>query len=869
MNTDIQLTERSPLPVSPSLATASFWFALGTTGLFSLTWFFQAPTSFSISLLVCAFLATNVGLSVKIWLKMNNANYDVDHHRKQLAFKIYEKAERMAKVGGWELDLDTFDVSWTDEVFRIHELPVGQYPHLEEAFSYYDGASRPIIQKRVEEAVRYGTPFDEELALRTAKGRRIWVRAIGELEYKNGKPFRLNGTFQDITERAEAVNWLERYFSLSMDMMCIARDDGYFQRVSPSFMKILGYTEEEFLNRPFISFVHPDDVELTFREMKALNEGQPSVLFENRYLTADGSIKWLAWMATPVMEEKLIYATARDITERKRNEQIQYQQNRLLDSIRLAQTEFITASRARDVFESLLSLLLEVTDSTKGFIGEAFVNDEGQPYLKTHAITNIAWNKETQDFFDSNAPQGLQFTNLETLFGQVLVTQAPVVSNNPKADPRSGGLPEGHPPLESFLGLPFFNGDTLVGMVGMANRPDGYDDNIIKFLQPFLSTCAHLVEAHRNERKRLATEEELQDSEARNRALLSAIPDLMLQVHRDGSILRIQGSEDDSLFASQLSLQDNISDVLPVHWAEPLMHHIGTAVEHDVPQLFESSFSKDGIFQEYEARIVKAEANSALLLFRDITERNKLFRMKDEFISVVSHELRTPLTSIAGSLGLLTGGALGELPDSIQSMVDIAHRNSERLIRLINDILDVQKIEAGHLEVKDGNHELQPMLRLSLEAIQGLAEKHEVVCSLECQDEPLWVNVDQDKFHQVMANLLSNAVKFSSSGGNVEVHLGQEENMATISVRDQGVGISPDLQTQIFQKFAQGDSSNTRQLGGTGLGLYITKAIVEQYGGSIFVDSEPGKGSTFTVQLPLFSGKNSTEQSHARELSSE
>ncbi len=211
-----------------------------------------------------------------------------------------------------------------------------------------------------------------------------------------------------------------------------------------------------------------------------------------------------------------------DITQRKRTEAEITALNRLLHSISDAQSQFIAEVKPHLLFDGLLDSLLELTDSEYGFIGEILykLNGEpyleegymkmgGQPYLETHAITNIAWNEATRAFYEKYAPAGMEFDNLKTLFDAVIVKGEPVIANSLFTDSQPGDLPEGHPPLNAFLGLPFYSDRKLVGMVGIANRPDGYDRALVNYLQPFLATCANIIQAHSNDKRRQQAEEEI------------------------------------------------------------------------------------------------------------------------------------------------------------------------------------------------------------------------------------------------------------------------------------------------------------------------------------------------------------------------
>ncbi|MEO6016362.1 MAG: PAS domain S-box protein, partial [Polaromonas sp.] len=234
----------------------------------------------------------------------------------------------------------------------------------------------------------------------------------------------------------------------------------------------------------------------------------------------------------------------------------------------------------------------------------------------------------------------------------------------------------------------------------------------------------------------------------------------------------------------------------------------------------------------------------------DITELRRIDRMKTEFVSTVSHELRTPLTSIRGSLGLISGGVVGELPEAAKNLVTIAKTNCERLIRLINDILDSEKIESGKMRLDLKVMDIGELAAQALAANEGFAAQHGVKVAMHVPPEPLQVRIDGDRITQVLTNLLSNAVKFSPPQGTVDVTLLRVATGVRVEVTDHGPGIPEEFRGRIFQKFSQADSSDTRQKGGTGLGLNISRALVEKMDGRIGFDSEAGQGTTFYFELP-------------------
>lgn len=224
---------------------------------------------------------------------------------------------------------------------------------------------------------------------------------------------------------------------------------------------------------------------------------------------------------------------------------------------------------------------------------------------------------------------------------------------------------------------------------------------------------------------------------------------------------------------------------------------------------------------------------------------------KSSFLSTVSHELRTPLTSIRGSLGLVSAGVAGVLPPKAENLVRIAHTNSERLVRLINDILDMEKIESGKMMFEMQRHPLRPIVEQAIETANNYMPDRRIRIVLVDDAPGSVVDVDADRMHQVVTNLLSNAIKFSPPAGIVQMRLAYLDHHVEIAVSDQGAGIPLAFRDRIFGKFEQADSSSTREKGGTGLGLSITKALVQHMSGAIGFETTDGAGTTFKVTLPL------------------
>jgi PAS domain S-box-containing protein len=236
-------------------------------------------------------------------------------------------------------------------------------------------------------------------------------------------------------------------------------------------------------------------------------------------------------------------------------------------------------------------------------------------------------------------------------------------------------------------------------------------------------------------------------------------------------------------------------------------------------------------------------------LAQDVTERIRVDQMKRDFVSIVSHELRTPLTAIRGALGLILGGATGIAPEKMHKLITIADDNTQRLLHIINDILDINKIESGLLEYHFNNIPVMPLLEKTVTNNNSYAQQYDVKLKLT-QPLKACINADSNRILQVLDNLVSNAIKFSPKGGEVELGISRHSKYVRISVRDYGPGIPKDFQKKLFDKFTQADFSNTRETSGAGLGLNIAKAVIEHHNGYIGFTTDANEGTTFYFDLP-------------------
>ncbi len=848
---------------------------------------------------------------------------------------------------------------------------------------------------------------------------------------------------------------------------------------------------------------------------QTLTSGEP-VSFEYALDVSGGPARFEARLRR--LDEGRVLAVIRNVSREKAAEVELTRQKRMAEIIARAQSQFIRETDRRRAFEGLLADFLALTESGYGFVGEVLRTAEGAPYLKTYALTNIAWDAATRAFYEAHASQGMEFYNLKTLFGAALSSGEPVISNAPAQDPRRGGLPPGHPPLDAFLGIPVHHGGELVAMVGLANRPGGYEQGLIDFLHPLLVTLGQLVEAARIKRRLFEDQATLARlsrvaSQTTNGVVITDVEGRVewinegftritghtlaeMRGRRPGEIL--QGPETDTatitamhealarhegfvvdvvnyakdgqpywirincnplrdadgelqgfmaiesditrekadaerIRASERRLVSvidgtrigtwewnvqtgktvfnarwaeivgyTLEELQPVsirtwldlahpddlkvsgellerhfrreidyydfqcrmrhkagHWVwvhdrgsvvswtadgKPLLmsgtHADITAQKQAEEALQQSEARLRGLFElspvgialnDYETGAF-IEVNDALLaptgytreeflelsywavtpreyeadearqleilahtgrygpyekeyrrkdgsrypvrlvgtlvhdasgrkliwsIIEDITERKRIERMKNEFVSTVSHELRTPLTSIAGALGLVQGGVLGELSPQARQMIEIAHKNSERLGHLINDLLDMEKLMAGKMAFDLQVQPLMPLVEQALRDNQAYADQYGVRLMRAQTCDAAQVEVDGLRLQQVLANLLSNAAKFSPRGGKVTLTVRCHDGRVRVAVSDRGPGIPEAFRARIFEKFSQADASDSRQKGGTGLGLAISRELVERMGGTIGFESLSGEGTTFFFELPVRQGGQS------------
>ena len=616
-----------------------------------------------------------------------------------------------------------------------------------------------------------------------------------------------------------------RFLNLSVDMFCVAGFDGFFKNVNPSWQNTLGFTTEELLQKPYMEFIHPDDRQATVAEAEGLENGEVTLAFENRYLCKDGSYKWLLWNAVSVPERKVIYAVARDVTARKGTEEVRERLAAIVDS------------------------------SDDAIISQAL---EG---------TITAWNSGAEKVFGYSSSEAV---------GKPIRMLLPAERANEEYD------------ILARIGL----GERIDHFETIRVRKDGKYIDVSATISPIKDNSGAIVGISKiardiSERKR--AEELLQESENRHRKLFDNNPHPTWVFDREtlrflavnAAAVRSYGYSRDEFLAM------TIKDIHPTEDVPALLEAVSALGDRNETNGTWQHRRKDGTVIDVEntsyalnfagraARVVvvvdvtqkkRAEAEKRQFMDRlaasnqELELRNReverATKLKSKFLASMSHELRTPLNAIVGFSDLLADGIPGKLNDKQKRFVNHIKQGSAHLLQLINDILDLSKIEAGQLELRCEDFQVKDALPEVLSTIRPLAMAKNI--QIQHELEAGWaVYADRVRFKQILYNLLSNAVKFTPKDGRIDIDCVESGNQVCISVTDTGIGIRAEDQEVVFEEFRQVEGNTNTTNEGTGLGLAITKRLVEQQGGKISLESEPGKGSRFTFTLPIGSGTSS------------
>jgi PAS domain S-box-containing protein len=690
-------------------------------------------------------------------------------------------------------------------------------------------------------------------------------------------PIGVRYIFRDTTAREIAELERARLAAIvaSSDDAIISRAlDGVVLSWNAGAERLYGYSADEIVGGTLDQLELPGYRDVMMEALALQAKGEPSAI-EVKRRTKSGSIVDVSISLFPVRDSRgeivAVGSISRDIGGRIHAAAAQARSNDLLATVAEAQALFIRERNEKDIFVGLLPSILRLTNSEYGFIGQV-LHRNGAPYLKTTAISDIAWDETSRKFYDDNIADGLEFTNLQSLFGYTLRTGETIISNDPASDPRSGGRPGGHPPLRSFMGIPIRAAGRLVGMVGLANREGGYTDEIGAFLQPLIATCGTIFEAISIDGARKEAQERL------NLAMLGA--DLALwELDVTTGTMSVQFAKGGSLGSDLGEAHDTTG------WMLERIH------PEDRPRLVEAytnhAQGRSPII-ECEQRVLGAAGEYRWMLTRgmvvsrsqdgkplraagtllDITsrkladeERERLEQQVRQsqkleslgvFAGGIAHDFNNLLTAVLGNLFLLerqVGSADAEL------VIEARHA-AERGADLVRRLLTFARPEVEKLETVDldrlvaetgslARSVLTPTVRLTITRTAG----------------PASVQGSWTSLQQVLMNLLLNARDAMPEGGTLTVarrslNLGPRHRWAppelprgryqVISVSDTGAGMPPDVIARIFDPFF-----TTKDIGrGSGLGLSTALGIARAHGGWLAAESTAGKGSTFRLLLP-------------------
>lgn len=725
-----------------------------------------------------------------------------------------------------------------------------------------------------------------EATQRVAKGELTTTVQVSSDDELGQLALWFNQMTQELHTTTVSKNYVDNIIQSMMDSLVVLDNQGVIRTVNQATLNLLGYKDSELIGKPFGALVglqEPSSPGPLFKNIMA----RPAIPYtETQYQDKQGTFIPVLFSSTHIIRRKEenvqgIVCLAQDMREQKRAAALLEFSHGLLEAIHQAQNRFIAIQDPYTTFQELLDTLIDLTRSQFGFLGEVLYTPEGTPFVRTHAISDISWDESTKDQFDQSAPN-LDFMNLDSLFGVVVTTGNPVLSNQPNTDHRSGGLPPGHPPLTAFLGLPFYAGDTLVGMLALANRAEGYEEVLVDQLRPILSTCGNLIEAYRNEQRRASAESALRESVERF--------DVAVRGSRDG------------LWDAWSVSEDWFNPQNPIYYSPRFKELLGFSEEEFsnvvgswVAQLYEED--REGALKELQAHLLdRTPYDSEYRMitksgairwyagrgqaiwdkdgtpirisgsFSDITERKRseqalqeahaklqnLDAMRTQFFADISHELRTPLTVIRGEAEVTLRGQDKPIPEYKGTLQRITQLTNE-VSQLVNDLLFLARSETGTIPINLQPVELLNLLTETCQDLDILAFKKSVVLSMQGEQE-MEIQGDPQRLKQLLIILLDNAIKYTPKGGAISVTLEPTPQSVKITITDQGMGIPESDLPHIFERFYRVRRREPDLSGGAGLGLPIAKWIVDIHQGSMLIESEERRGTVVTLLFSLKKG---------------
>lgn len=631
--------------------------------------------------------------------------------------------------------------------------------------------------------------------------------------------------FHDLTERNHAQIEYERMFAMSVDMLGIADFEGNFVRLNPAWEQVLGYSLSELMDKPFISFVHPDDVERTIEESTRSTMNNKMNSFENRYICKDGTVKWISWHYISYSDMQQTYFVARDITQERSNQRLLQETKDQLQAIldnsgtiiglkNLENRYILVNQEFADIFANgdKTALLDKKDADIFPSAAQTFaLNDEKvqtsgrssqfEETIITNKSTNIYLTTRFLVHDETGTPYGICMIAKDITYRKL--TEMQLLTRNQAIEYSPSGISIADAQLPDM---------PLIYINSAFENTTGYS-----VLDVIGRNCRFLQNDDRD-----------QEGVHRIREAIRAEQSVTVVIRN----YRKNGE----LFHNELSLA-------PIHdEGGTLTHYVGISTD-----VSERIHNEAKIKNQNEELI---EANEHLAHARKQAE--DATRLKSQFLATMSHELRTPLNAIIGYTEIQLAGMTGTINDEQRDYQDRILKNADHLLALINDVLDISKIEAGRLELVHKPFDLREWIDNIKSQMEVLAADKSLHFGVEIDKRmPARLVGDPARIKQILINLISNAIKFTNEG-KVRLAIRKHGRDAwKLVVEDTGIGIPSHLQEVIFEEFRQVDNTTRRQVGGTGLGLSIVKKLALMMGGNVRLTSQVGRGSTFTVILPL------------------
>ncbi|WPU66913.1 PAS domain S-box protein [Peredibacter starrii] len=731
-------------------------------------------------------------------------------------------------------------------------------------------------------------------------GQSVWFQT--ELSYRPESQ-EIIGVSQDISEVKtgftsvavdEEGDKLRGIFQFSTDLICIAGVDGTFKEINPAFEKTLGYTEQELLSRKFLELIHPDDLEITKKALKAMDEGHPIKDFENRYRKKDGTYIWLSWMGHPIPGTNLVYSIARDISEKKKAVK------ELEKLVKETSSELVKSREFLNLVIENVPHMMFVKDAKE--LRFVHFNKAGEDLLGYSK--NDLLGKNDYDFFPKEQADFFTNKDKEVLTGKKLVqiTEEEISTKHGKKYLRTKKVPllneEGEPiyllgfseditdwKTAADLRLEMAREQTLskekeraqqkatflasVSSV-LASSLDFRDtlEKLAQTIVPFLGDwCSILfikeegtierIAIHHWDLKKQHLIEKLSHYPGSRTILNSPTFQQTLKTGKsyffndvtDKELNRLALDEEHLKILRELGTHSAMA--IPIIYGDKIYGAISLNLADK-----DRTYDQETLLISEEVGRKAGVAIENALLYRTA---QKAIAARDEFLSIASHELKTPVTSIKlllqmtrKSVNPATGA--GPSAEKLAHVLDQANDQVNRLTTLIEDLLDVSRIEMGKIFYKflplDFSHLLKEVCSRYREHMKSF--HCELTCSIE---DGLTILGDRMRIEQVIINLLTNAAKYGEQKP-VTVTLKKMSNSVVLEIKDQGMGIPQDKLSKVFDRFERAVQASN--ISGLGLGLYISREIVEAHLGNISVVSEVNRGSTFRVEIPIYLGNAST-----------